>query len=226
MSFSQLAATPLTPGTAAAQFSAHNLSPTSTPFWEAAASAPCLWPSTSDKKAPEKETVQPEVTSVINTYFGQRSTLKSVMIDGHEVVTLPPKRKPDIPVYWAPKAPSKAVLQKDDIVPSAYYLVAVGEVKGRTSRPTGFSAEELGLLEAFLRNLLINQSYRKIALGFLTDGNIIQFLWLRVAPDRTFSANLSAPYDLRQNDTAGPGLVCSTVFFRQSQSSSAPRCTP
>lgn len=127
------------------------------------------------------------------------------MIDGHEVVTLPPKRKPDIPVYWAPKAPSKAVLQKDDIVPSAYYLVAVGEVKGRTSRPTGFSAEELGLLEAFLRDLLISQSYRKIALGFLTDGNIIQFLWLRVAPDRTFSANLSAPYDLRQNDTAGPG---------------------
>lgn len=96
------------------------------------------------------------------------------LMDTHAKVSFN-NRKPDIVVYPAAQVTDPAQL------PSAYFIVLVGDVKGRRSTAK-FSDEELGELEVFLSELLEMFPRRASVVGFLTDGDCLQFMRLHRVP--------------------------------------------
>jgi hypothetical protein len=148
------------------------------PFWKQA-DAPIVWPAPLLKPAGEEAQVQSLVTQAIKIYPRPTDQNQMVMCDTHKVVSLPPRRKPDITILQEVTAPREVIIQPGDFLPSAYYTVAVAEVKGFQSRPDGFQDEELGKLEGFLSDLMLVQPQRCFAVGFLTDSVNIQFVVLR-----------------------------------------------
>ena len=122
------------------------------------------------------------------------------MVDTHLVASLPPKRKPDITIYERAMAPSDVIITEGCLLPSAYYIVALGDVKELKTRASGFADEELGELNSFLCDLMIAQPGRTLAVGFLTDGANIQFLVLRKSKDNeSINASLTPCYRLLNN---------------------------
>lgn len=80
-------------------------------------------------------------------------------------------RKPDIVVY-----PKEQVIDPKRL-PAAYFIVCVGDVKGRRV-DASFTTEEQGELESFLSELLVLFPTRDFVIGFLTDGHHVLFMSL------------------------------------------------
>ena len=121
------------------------------------------------KGASEKDVVQPYVSEVIRQLGRSPTTLR--MHDTHNRVSYL-GRKPDVCIYPA------------DSSSSCWYIVAVGEVKGRRGDLEEFDDGEAGKLISFLQDLLRLRPDREWATGFLTDGHLIQFFRVDVTRDR------------------------------------------
>lgn len=89
-------------------------------------------------------------------------------------------RKPDIVVY-----PKEQVIDPKQL-PTAYFIVCVGDVKGRRA-DASLTTEEQGELESFLSELLVLFPTRDFVIGFLTDGHHVLFMSLT----RLWSLHLS-----------------------------------
>ena len=117
--------------------------------------------------ASEKRVVQNHVTEVLATLATVDTRLR--MLDTHDKVSFF-DRKPDICICPAPHAST---------LPPAWYIVAIGEVKGRRGNQERFDDDEIGRIVLFLQDLLRARPDRTMATGFLTDTYIIQFFRLR-----------------------------------------------
>ncbi len=142
----------------------------------------------------ESAVVQPRVTSVIKSLVNGSTPF--VLVDAHKQVTFF-DRRPDIiicPREWAPKA-------SDAPMPPAWYIAAIGEVKGRRGSSEQFTNDELGKLLSFLTDLMRVRPDRPHAVGFLTDAELIQFMEIqRVADGGSFRARLTPVLKLRRDD--------------------------
>lgn len=137
------------------------------------------WKKKLPKGSSEKTVVQPHVTCIIKELAKDKTTLR--MLDTHDKVSLF-NRKPDICVCPAEYAAT---------LPAAWYIVAIGDIKGRRLGQEEFTDGEIGSLVSFLQDLLRARPDRTQATGFLTDSFIIQFFRLHVA-----STGVVMDYDL------------------------------
>ena len=132
--------------------------------------------------------MQKHVSAVLMAMARLSTTLR--MLDTHDQVTFL-NRKPDICIVPANHAKT---------VPAAWYVVALGDVKGRRSRQEKFNSEEIGSLVSFLQDLLRTLADRGVATGFLTDSYIIQFFRVRLTPAAPLGMHVDAtrPYHLKR----------------------------
>jgi len=134
--------------------------------------------------AAEATIVQPHVSQVIKNLAEVSTPLR--MLDAHKKVSFF-DRKPDIVICPAHYASS---------LPTAWYIVAIGDVKGRRSGTSEtFDNDEIGKMISFLRDLLRSRPDRDSATGFLTDGFIVQFIRLRIS---RLEARLDCTVDVTQ----------------------------
>lgn len=147
--------------------------------------------------AGEKATVQPAISALIpnlNTEL-QKANSPLRLMDTYAKVSFN-NRKPDIVVYPA------AQVTNPNHLPGEYFIVCVGDVKGRRA-DANFTNEELGELEAFLSELLELFANRAFVLGFLTDGHYVLFMRLTRTP-RTLIVSPALPF-LKEDRTDGDG---------------------
>ncbi len=167
------------------------------PFWTPSRNPPSVWPRPWPRAVDEKGTVQPALTKVIQQYKRQATPLR--LLDTHRITALPPGRKPDIIVVPAAQMPADVSPASGQPVPSAYYIVSLGDVK--EYRPAGeFTDAELGELEGFLQCLMEWQSHRTFAVGFLINCVHVQFMVIRRAVNPEFELELSPRYAMTTSD--------------------------
>ena len=145
--------------------------------------------------ASEKRVVQPHMTKVIKELANADTRLR--MLDTHDKVSFF-DRKPDIVICPANYASS---------LPAAWYIVAIGDVKGRRSGQDKFDDDEIGKVIFFLQDLLRARPDRTTATGFLTDSYIIQFFRVRIISKEQLNYKVDAtrPYYLKR---PADGTVC------------------
>ena len=117
--------------------------------------------------------VQKKITAMIRSLNKDLTSSVLCLADTYNRVSFK-HHKPDIVAYPRTLAPATA----DDPLPSPYYIVALGDVKGRRASKEEFTDTEIGELEIFLWDLLCLLPDRGYVVGFLTDGIVIQFFRL------------------------------------------------
>lgn len=118
--------------------------------------------------------VQPTMSEVIPKLNERLKGSCLYLMDTYKKVSFN-NRKPDIVIY-----PRNQVLRPDSL-PSEYFIILVGDIKGRR-QDASFTKEEQGELETFLSELLELFVDREYVIGFLTDGHFVQFMCLHREP--------------------------------------------
>ena len=147
-----------------------------------------LWKGVLPQGASKKRVVQPHMTKVIKELAKVDTRLR--MLDTHDKVSFF-DRKPDIVICPANYASS---------LPAAWYIVAIGDVKGRRSGQDKFDDDEIGKVIFFLQDLLRARPDKTTATGFLTDSYIIQFFRVRIISKEQLNYKVDAtrPYYLKR----------------------------
>ena len=144
------------------------------------------WANAPAKGATEAKIVQPYVSKVI-TKLAKAPATRLRLVDAWNKVSYF-NRKPDIVICPAEHASGESH-------PAAFYIVAVGDVKGRRLGSEEFNDDEIGRMISFLIDLLRTRPDRSEATGFLIDGYIIQFIRVTI-----------------MRSAAGPGYKCDVTM--------------
>src|SRR6185312_11929284 len=143
--------------------------------------------------AAEATVVQPHVSKVIKELAEAKTPLR--MLDTFKKTSFF-TRKPDICICPVEHAAT---------LPAPWYIIAIGDVKGRRSGSEGFGNDEIGKIILFLIDLLRTRPDRPAATGFLTDSYVIQFIRLRVSSSAAFGfeADVTRPFVLKRVAVTG-----------------------